>query len=72
MLCTGAKFKKYIGHSAHVTNVHWSHDLQWVLTTGGSDHSVFQWKFLPEGVMNGGLETNIPQGTVFSLRNLGV
>ncbi|XP_071235743.1 echinoderm microtubule-associated protein-like 6 isoform X1 [Salvelinus alpinus] len=57
----GAKFKKYIGHSAHVTNVHWSHDLQWVLTTGGSDHSVFQWKFLPEGIMNGGLETSIPQ-----------
>ncbi|CAB1343775.1 unnamed protein product [Coregonus sp. 'balchen'] len=57
----GAKFKKYIGHSAHVTNVHWSHDLQWVLTTGGADHSVFQWKFLPEGIMNGGLKTSIPQ-----------
>ncbi|KAI2658968.1 Echinoderm microtubule-associated protein-like 6 [Labeo rohita] len=44
-----AKFKKYIGHSAHVTNVRWSHDLQWVLSTGGADHSVFQWRFLPEG-----------------------
>ncbi|KAM4607535.1 echinoderm microtubule-associated protein-like 6 isoform 3-T3 [Polymixia lowei] len=55
----GAKFKKYIGHSAHVTNVHWSHDLQWVLTTGGADHSVFQWRFLPEGVMNGGLDVNV-------------
>uniref|UniRef100_A0A672SZE4 EMAP like 6 n=1 Tax=Sinocyclocheilus grahami TaxID=75366 RepID=A0A672SZE4_SINGR len=51
-----AKFKKYIGHSAHVTNVRWSHDLQWVLSTGGADHSVFQWRFLPEGVMNGVLE----------------
>uniref|UniRef100_A0A8C7UID4 EMAP like 6 n=1 Tax=Oncorhynchus mykiss TaxID=8022 RepID=A0A8C7UID4_ONCMY len=47
-----AKFKKYIGHSAHVTNVRWSHDLQWVLSTGGADHALFQWKFLPEGVMN--------------------
>ncbi|TKS67941.1 Echinoderm microtubule-associated protein-like 6 [Collichthys lucidus] len=52
----GAKFKKYIGHSAHVTNVRWSNDLQWVISTGGADHAVFQWRFLPEGVMNGVLE----------------
>ncbi|XP_055039416.1 echinoderm microtubule-associated protein-like 6 isoform X2 [Misgurnus anguillicaudatus] len=57
-----AKFKKYIGHSAHVTNVRWSHDLQWVLSTGGADHSVFQWRFLPEGVMNGVLEPLLQDG----------
>ncbi|XP_057217479.1 echinoderm microtubule-associated protein-like 6 isoform X1 [Triplophysa rosa] len=57
-----AKFKKYIGHSAHVTNVRWSHDLQWVLSTGGADHSVFQWRFLPEGVMNGVLEPLLQEG----------
>lgn len=44
----GAKFKKYLGHSAHITNVRWSHDCQWVITIGGADHSVFQWKFIPE------------------------
>uniref|UniRef100_A0A9J7WVP8 EMAP like 5 n=1 Tax=Cyprinus carpio carpio TaxID=630221 RepID=A0A9J7WVP8_CYPCA len=44
----GAKFKKYLGHSAHITNVRWSHDYQWVITIGGADHSVFQWKFVPE------------------------
>ncbi|XP_076834021.1 echinoderm microtubule-associated protein-like 5 isoform X2 [Brachyhypopomus gauderio] len=44
----GAKFKKYFGHSAHITNVRWSHDHQWVITIGGADHSVFQWKFIPE------------------------
>nr|XP_034963441.1 echinoderm microtubule-associated protein-like 5 isoform X5 [Zootoca vivipara] len=44
----GAKFKKYLGHSAHVTNVRWSHDYQWVISIGGADHSVFQWKFVPE------------------------
>ncbi|XP_051957235.1 echinoderm microtubule-associated protein-like 6 isoform X1 [Xyrauchen texanus] len=57
-----AKFKKYIGHSAHVTNVRWSNDLQWVLSTGGADHSVFQWRFLPEGVMNGVLEPLLQEG----------
>lgn len=44
----GAKFKKYLGHSAHITNIRWSHDYQWVITIGGADHSVFQWKFVPE------------------------
>ncbi|KAM3606890.1 uncharacterized protein V6R79_025142 [Siganus canaliculatus] len=62
----GAKFKKYLGHSAHVTNVRWSHDLQLVLTTGGADHALFQWRFLPESVMNGGLDVNVPDGHVDS------
>ncbi|XP_037097720.1 echinoderm microtubule-associated protein-like 5 isoform X2 [Syngnathus acus] len=44
----GAKCKKYLGHSAHITNVRWSHDYQWVISIGGADHSVFQWKFVPE------------------------
>lgn len=48
LLILGAKFKKYLGHSAHITNVRWSHDYQWVITIGGADHSVFQWKFVPE------------------------
>ncbi|KAG8123066.1 hypothetical protein E2320_018466, partial [Naja naja] len=52
----GAKFRKYVGHSAHVTNVRWSHDFQWVISTGGADHSVFQWRFIPEGVTTGILE----------------
>lgn len=60
-LFSGAKFRKYVGHSAHVTNVRWSHDFQWVLSTGGADHSVFQWRFVPEGITNGILEAS-PQG----------
>lgn len=64
----GAKFKKYIGHSAHVTNVRWSSDLQWVISTGGADHAVFQWRFLPESVMNGVLEPLL-QGTLVSRQN---
>ncbi|XP_069350552.1 echinoderm microtubule-associated protein-like 6 isoform X1 [Eulemur rufifrons] len=58
----GAKFRKYVGHSAHVTNVRWSHDFQWVLSIGGADHSVFQWRFVPEGVSNGMLETAPQEG----------
>ena len=62
-----AKFKKYIGHSAHVTNVRWSSDLQWVVSTGGADHAVFQWRFLPEGVMNGVLEPLLQGALTHSL-----
>lgn len=59
----GAKFKKYLGHSAHITNVRWSHDYQWVITIGGADHSVFQWKFIPERKSKDTLHI-APQGTV--------
>ncbi|WAR18910.1 EMAL6-like protein [Mya arenaria] len=45
----GAKFRKYVGHSAHVTNVRFSQDKQRVISTGGGDHAVFQWRFLAEG-----------------------
>jgi microtubule-associated protein-like 6 len=45
----GAQFRKYVGHSAHVTNVKFSHGKRRLLSTGGSDHAVFQWQFFPEG-----------------------
>ena len=44
----GAKFKKYTGHSAHVTNVRFTSDRKRVITVGGADHAVFQWRFLIE------------------------
>ena len=46
----GAKFRKYVGHSAHVTNCRFTSDRTRVITTGGGDHAVFQWKYLPEGL----------------------
>ncbi len=46
----GAKFRKYVGHSAHVTNVRFSHDKTRVISTGGGDHAIFLWRFNPEGV----------------------
>ena len=48
----GPNFGKYNGHSAHVTNVRFSHDKQWVITIGGADHAVFQWKLVPPGLIN--------------------
>ncbi|KAK7103893.1 echinoderm microtubule-associated protein-like 6 [Littorina saxatilis] len=45
----GAKFRKYVGHSAHVTNVRFSADKRRVISTGGADHAVFQWRLLPQG-----------------------
>ena len=46
---SGAKFKKYIGHSAHVTNVRFLSGDSHVISVGGADHGIFQWKFLPHG-----------------------
>lgn len=48
----GSKFRKYNGHSAHVTNVRFSHDKQWVITIGGADHAVFQWKLVSPDLVN--------------------
>ena len=49
-LSAGAKYRKYVGHSAHVTNCRFSSDHTRILTTGGADHAVFQWRYLAEGI----------------------
>ena len=49
LLLKGAKFRKYVGHSAHVTNVRFTNDSKWLVSTGGADHAVFQWRVIGEG-----------------------
>ena len=43
-----ASFKPYVGHSSHVTCVRFSMSNSHVLSTGGNDKAIFQWKFTYE------------------------
>ncbi|TNV87854.1 hypothetical protein FGO68_gene13813 [Halteria grandinella] len=40
-----ASFKKYLGHSSHVTSVRFMKNAPYVITTGGEDKCIFQWKY---------------------------
>ncbi|KAJ0405579.1 hypothetical protein P43SY_009628 [Pythium insidiosum] len=44
--CTikGAKWHEARGHASHVTNVRFSHDDKFLISLGGNDRSIFQWK----------------------------
>jgi microtubule-associated protein-like 6 len=39
-----------VGHSSHVTNIRFTKDQSRVISTGGADHAIFQWRFIPEDV----------------------
>jgi microtubule-associated protein-like 6 len=39
-----AKSTSYFGHSSHVMNVRWSRGDQYLISVGGNDKCVFQWK----------------------------
>ena len=39
-----AKYKRYTGHSAHVTRVRWTHDDSYLISIGGRDIATLVWK----------------------------
>ncbi len=41
-----AGFKKYTGHSAHVTNVRFTFKNSHIISTGGGEKSIFQWRYV--------------------------
>jgi hypothetical protein len=41
-----AGFKKYTGHSAHVTNVRFTYKNSHIISTGGGEKSIFQWRYI--------------------------
>ena len=47
---TSAVFKQYRGHSSHITKVRWTGGDSHLLTVGGHDRSVFQWKHVVDDV----------------------
>ena len=38
-------FNRYSGHAAHVSMVRFTADDEYIISLGGADKSVFQWKF---------------------------
>jgi microtubule-associated protein-like 6 len=38
--------KHYRGHSSYVTNVRWSHDNKYLISTGGRDMAIFVWRLV--------------------------
>lgn len=41
-------FNKYVGHSSHVTNVRFTSTNNYLISTGGNDKAIFQWKFIKD------------------------
>ncbi|CAK72848.1 unnamed protein product (macronuclear) [Paramecium tetraurelia] len=38
-------YQRFVGHAAHVTNIRFSADDEYVVSLGGNDKSIMQWKF---------------------------
>jgi microtubule-associated protein-like 6 len=61
----GSPFTRFGGHSAHVTCVRWTNDQKFVISTGGGDQAVFQWR-----VVEGKVDDPEDQVILFSKINI--
>ena len=43
-----SSFNRYVGHSSHVTNVRFTKTNNYLISTGGNDKAIFQWKHIRE------------------------
>ncbi len=50
-------FQVYRGHSSHVTKVRFTADGNYLISTGGHDKSIFQWKYVNDSVAKEEAET---------------
>ena len=48
--CVGeqARFKSYIGHASHVKNLTFTQDNKYIISLGGHDCSILQWRYIPK------------------------
>lgn len=49
VLLRGAKYRSYKGHCSHVTNVRWTCNDKYLLSTGGMDATLLLWERVPAG-----------------------
>ncbi|CAG9325772.1 unnamed protein product [Blepharisma stoltei] len=69
----GAGFNVYKGHSSHVTNLSFLNG--YLITTGGNDKAIFQWKYTEEHIeINASddlLEATRDETNLFDIQNVG-
>jgi len=55
-----ACYTKFVGHSAQVTNLRFTHSSSHLISTGGSDKSIFQWAYKPQDAYHDFLSGLLP------------
>ena len=45
-----ANYIKYSGHSEHLTKVRFHHQVNYLISTGGADKAIFQWKYTSDDI----------------------
>jgi WD40 repeat protein len=74
------RFKEYVGHSSHVTQVFWSHDGRYVISSGGMDLTILRWRVVDhrsrdtsaaEKSAHKNIDTTVDDTVMGKIRDLG-